>query len=142
VQSLTDDLLEQGATVTLQGDSVVLPARAVALRRVVSNLLGNALRYGSRADVQVLPQPDGSALLLIEDEGPGIPEAELERVFEPFYRVESSRSRASGGSGLGLYIARDLLQRQGGSIRLVNRVGEGLHGLRAEVRLGAAVRMV
>ena len=132
VQSLTDDLLEQGAAVTLRGASVVVPARAVALRRVVANLLGNALRYGNHADVQV--SADGSAaLLLIDDGGPGIPEAEIERVFEPFYRVEASRSRTSGGTGLGLYIARDLLLRQGGSLRLINR-REG--GLRAEVRLG------
>jgi signal transduction histidine kinase len=131
VQSLTDDLQEQGEPVTLQGDSVVVPARAVALRRVLSNLLGNALRYGNRADVQIHAEGAG-VLLVIEDEGPGIPAAELERVFEPFYRVEASRSRASGGAGLGLYIARDLLQRQGGSLRLLNRTDQGL---RAEVRL-------
>ena len=137
VQSLTDDLLEQGQPVTLQGDNVVVPARAVALRRVVSNLLGNALRYGHRADVQVRPDA-GGVRLFIDDTGPGIPPAELERVFEPFYRVEASRSRASGGTGLGLYIARDLLQRQGGSLRLINRpIHEG-GGLRAEVWLPGA----
>ena len=132
VQSLTDDLQEQGRPVTLRGQAVVVPARALALRRVVGNLLGNALRYGGRADVQVLDDGNG-VLLLIDDQGPGIPEAELERVFDPFYRVESSRNRAAGGSGLGLYIARDLLHRMGGRLRLVNRP-EG--GLRAEVRLG------
>ena len=74
-------------------------------------------------------------LLRIDDQGPGIPEAQLEAVFQPFYRVESSRNRATGGSGLGLYIARDLTLRQGGELLLSNRP-EG--GLRVELTLRRA----
>jgi signal transduction histidine kinase len=70
---------------------------------------------------------DGSELVIIvRDAGPGIPEAELERVFEPFYRLESSRNRDSGGSGLGLSIARDIAQSHGGSLTLRNLPGSGL----------------
>jgi signal transduction histidine kinase len=76
---------------------------------------------------------DGDAVVVrVADEGPGIPEASLERVFEPFYRLESSRSRDTGGSGLGLSIARDIAQAHGGTLTLQNRP---LGGLTAELRL-------
>jgi signal transduction histidine kinase len=131
VQSLVDDLVEQGQAATLAGAPVVVPAQPVATRRIVTNLLGNALRYGTRADVTV--RVDGPwACVVIEDDGPGIPEEQLDAVFRPFYRVDSSRSRETGGMGLGLYIVRDLTQRQGGRLSLRNRP-QG--GLRAEIRL-------
>jgi protein-histidine pros-kinase len=97
----------------------------------VSNLVNNALRYGKRADVRVHAQGD-AVHIVIEDAGPGIPEAQLEAVTKPFYRLESSRNRLTGGSGLGLYIARDLVMRQGGVLVLANRA-EG--GLRATISL-------
>ena len=125
VQSLSDDLQAQGQALTLQGTSVVMPVQPAALRRVMSNLSGNALRYGVRATVCVLPNSEG-AVIVVEDQGPGIPQPELEAVFQPFYRVEASRSPASGGIGLGLYIARDLRQRQGRQLRLSNRPGRGI----------------
>jgi len=133
-QSLTDDLVEQGHSLTVQGEPALARVQPTALRRVLGNLLGNALRYGERAEVTVALQGD-RVLLSIDDRGPGIPEAQLESVFQPFFRVESSRNRATGGSGLGLYIARDLTLRQGGELRLSNRP-EG--GLRAELRLRRA----
>ena len=107
--------------------------QAAGLRRVVSNLVNNALRYGKRADVQVHAQGD-AVHIVIEDEGPGIPEAQLDAVMKPFYRLETSRNRLTGGSGLGLYIARDLVARQGGTLTLENRA-EG--GLRATIALPA-----
>ena len=92
---------------------------------------GDGLRYGVRADVSVRAQ--GSwACVTIDDVGPGIPEAQLKEVFQPFYRVDTSRSRGTGGTGLGLYIVRDFTLRQGGNITLSNRAGGGL---RAELRL-------
>lgn len=131
VQSLVDDLIEQGQPVTLAGSAVVARIQPVATRRIVANLLGNALRYGVRADVSVRAQ--GSwACVTIDDVGPGIPEAQLKEVFQPFYRVDTSRSRGTGGTGLGLYIVHDFTLRQGGHITLSNRAGGGL---RADLRL-------
>jgi signal transduction histidine kinase len=101
----------------------------VALRRVVDNLVGNALRYAGQARVSV-DLSAGVTRLVVEDDGPGIPEAELQRVRQPFRRVESSRNRATGGTGLGLYIAQQLVRRQGALLVLGNRPGGGL---RAEV---------
>ena len=133
VQAIIDDLADLGQPVGVRGAPAPARVQAASLRRVVSNLVNNALRYGKRADVVV--QAHGDAVhIVIEDEGPGIPEAQLEAVTQPFYRLESSRSRLTGGSGLGLYIARDLIARQGGVLTLANRA-EG--GLRATIRLTA-----
>ena len=105
-----------------------------ALGRVIANLVGNALRYGERAFARI----DASCspvVLVIEDEGPGIPAEERERVFEPFHRLESSRNRDSGGTGLGLTIVRRLVERHGGSVELdTSRRG----GLAVRVRLPRA----
>lgn len=133
VQSLCDDAAELGQPVQFSGEAATAPAQPVALRRVIGNLLSNALRYGHRAEVSVRHE-GRQVLITVDDEGPGIPAHELQAVFAPFHRLESSRNRASGGSGLGLYIARDLAQRQGASVTLSNRP-QG--GLRAEVRLPA-----
>jgi signal transduction histidine kinase len=89
--------------------------------------VANAVKFGGRADIAV---SDGSELTIaVRDRGPGIPEAELERVFEPFYRLESSRNRDSGGTGLGLSIARDVAQAHGGSLTLHNLPAGGLEAL-------------
>ncbi len=131
VQSLGDDLVEQGHTVTTDGDAAVIETQPVALRRVLSNLINNAVRYGGLARVSVVEAEDGLRVT-VDDDGPGIAPEHLEAVFQPFYRLETSRNRQTGGTGLGLYIARDLVQRQRGSLRLSNRP-EG--GLRATVFL-------
>ena len=131
VQSLCDDLTEQQQPVSFSGTKAVVRAHPAALRRVIGNLISNALRYGERADVSVTNDHSG-VHVRIDDQGPGIPPAHLESVFQPFYRVDGSRARDSGGTGLGLYIARDLTQSQGGRLTLSARP-EG--GLRAEVVL-------
>lgn len=132
-QSMVDDLAEQGQAVRfdLQGTSVVAKSQPMALRRVLGNLIGNALRYGGRADVQAGRDSRG-AWVRVCDDGPGIPPDKLDAVFEPFYRLEESRNRHTGGAGLGLYIARELTQRQGGELTLTNRPSGGLM---AELRL-------
>lgn len=132
LQAVCDDLAEQGLAVTFEGESLVREIRPQALRRVLGNLIANALRYGGRADVKLQREERGGFVISIDDQGPGIPAAQLETVFEPFYRVEASRNRHTGGMGLGLYIARDLTQRMGGTLKLSNREGGGL---RAEVGL-------
>ena len=131
VQSLVDDLADLGQPVSVRGSPAPARVQAAGLRRVVSNLVNNALRYGKRADVRVHLAGD-AVHVVIEDEGPGIPEAQLEAVMKPFHRLDTSRSRLTGGSGLGLYIARDLVARQGGTLALENRA-EG--GLRATIAL-------
>jgi signal transduction histidine kinase len=134
VQSVVDDLAEQGAPVSgdlAQAGHAVVPADPLVLKRVLGNLIGNGLRYGQRVRVAVRSETD-ALHIVIDDDGPGIPADQLEAVFEPFMRVESSRNRASGGVGLGLFIARELMRHQGGEVHIANR-SEG--GLRAEVRL-------
>ena len=126
--------------VVANAESVAVSGDPEALRRVVINLLDNAVRFASR-EVQVGVAPanrNGRALarLTVEDDGPGIPEAERERVFDRFYRVQESRSRQSGGTGLGLPIVRDIVRNHGGRVRLGTRE-DGAPGLRAVVTLPA-----
>ena len=132
LDSVAADLSELGHEIAVADSGRVLIAcRPVALRRALRNLLENAAAYGTRATTRI--DRDGSGVrVVIEDEGPGIPEADLERVFEPFVRIEASRSRDTGGSGLGLAIARSIVRGHGGDVRLENRA-EG--GLRATVAL-------
>jgi protein-histidine pros-kinase len=125
VQSLVDDLADLGQPVEARGAPALARVHPPALRRVVANLVDNALRYGERAEVHV-EQRGGDIAIVVDDQGPGIPEAQLETVMQPFVRLERSRNRATGGSGLGLYIARDLVTGQGGTLALANRPGGGL----------------
>ena len=122
---IRDEFSDMGATVTITGHALrPVTAKSQALKRCLTNLIANAVKFGTRADVHV---EDGADLVIrVRDRGPGIPEEELERVFEPFYRLESSRNRDSGGTGLGLSIARDIAQAHGGSLRLANLPGDGL----------------
>ncbi|HEV8333314.1 MAG TPA: ATP-binding protein, partial [Steroidobacteraceae bacterium] len=122
---------ELGKPIAIEGKAQeALQAKPRALKRCLGNLVDNALKFGRQAAIQV---EDGETLAIrVADDGPGIPEEMLERVFEPFYRLESSRSRDTGGAGLGLSIARDVAQAHGGSLTLRNRP-EG--GLIAELRL-------
>lgn len=102
-----------------------LVAGPMLLRRALANLIENAVRYGrcARVGLAVLP---GAVRIDIEDDGPGIPESEREKVFAPFYRLESSRSRDTGGTGLGLTVARNAILAHGGAIALTNRPEGGL----------------
>lgn len=97
----------------------------VALRRCIGNLVDNAVKYGGGARL-ALSRDDRHILLTIDDDGPGIPDAQLEAMFRPFNRVEGSRNRETGGFGLGLTIARNIARRFGGEVTLENRAGGGL----------------
>ena len=99
--------------------------RPLALKRAFANLIDNAVKYGGGAEVTVEVSP-AAIILRVEDDGPGIPEASMAEVFEPFRRLEASRNRGNGGSGLGLTIARQAVTQHGGSIDLHNRDGGGL----------------
>jgi len=133
LQRVCDDISDSGfkATFEMQGKAIPYNCRPVALRRALSNLVENAARYGGEALVSVLPQTD-VIVVTIKDNGPGIPEDRLEDVFRPFFRLEDSRSRETGGTGLGMTVARTIVRAHGGDIILSNR-DEG--GLKMEVRL-------
>lgn len=124
--TLRDELAELDAEVNVTGrTNGPLSAKPLALKRCLMNLLHNAIKYGTRANVTV--SDDGDAIVIrIQDDGPGIPAELLDQVFEPFFRVEASRNRDTGGAGLGLCIARDIAQAHGGSITLHNAAGGGL----------------
>lgn len=104
----------------------ILNVGQMALRRILSNLLGNAVRYGAGKEIEVQCEcGEVVCVIRVLDRGPGIPEDELENVFRPFYRLESSRSSATGGSGLGLAIAKQLAQVNGWKLALLQRSGGG-----------------
>lgn len=107
------------------GPSATLQIQPGAMRRALRNIIENACRYGERAAISWVRTPDGLEIR-IDDSGPGIPEQELDSVFEPFNRLERSRSRETGGHGLGLSIARSVVLQHGGGIKLINRSGKGL----------------
>lgn len=136
LESLVDDQMEMGHEVSLTAPaSLRFAGRPQALRRAIGNLIENALKYGKRAAVELREENDG-VRIVVEDEGSGLPEEELEKVFEPFYRVESSRNRETGGVGLGLAIVRQIARRHGGEVSLSN-CPDG--GLRAKLRLPTQV---
>jgi len=127
LQGLTDDAVRGGATVRFKDSgSCRLNVNRLALCRIVSNLLDNALRYGEGKEILVDYRCDTTGLTInIHDQGPGIPEKQREAVFEPFFRLEKSRSSKTGGSGLGLAIARQLADANGWEIKLLPRQGGG-----------------
>jgi signal transduction histidine kinase len=126
LQGLVGDIAETGGEARFDGaPDVSLRIRPTALRRAIRNLIENALRYGTRARVRGDARP-GRVEIVIEDDGPGIPQDSLERVFDPFVRLETSRSRETGGTGLGLSIARTIVLAHGGEITLENHSGGGL----------------
>jgi signal transduction histidine kinase len=126
LESLQADLAETGGEVQIEGRAVdPYPGKPQALKRCLRNLLENAVKYGKRAHVVV--EDDAAQLRIrIQDEGPGLPPEELEKVLEPFYRTEQSRSRETGGTGLGLTIARNVAEAHGGRLELSNRREGGL----------------
>ncbi len=126
LDSVCSDADDAGQKVTVNGRAgMTVMGRPMALRRALVNLIDNAVKYGQLAEV-VVERPPGVVRVRIRDNGPGIPEDELARVLEPFYRIESSRSRSSGGTGLGLTIARNIAEQHGGSLTLANRPQGGL----------------
>ncbi len=129
LESLQADNEAMGRAVALEG-RVTRPWRGAPqrLRRCLANLVDNAVLYGQRAEIAV-DEGDDRLTIRVRDHGPGMPEAELEKVFEPFYRLEGSRSRATGGTGLGLSIARSIAQAHGGDVRLRNHEQGGLEAI-------------
>ena len=145
LQSLCDDRVDAGHRAVYDGPAhVVAEGRPVALRRAFANLMDNAIKYGGGFAVRLEDGPGidgqasgGQARIHIDDDGPGIPETEFEKVFAPFYRLERSRSRDTGGVGLGLSTARSIIRGHGGDVTLSNRDGGSGSGggLRATVTL-------
>jgi signal transduction histidine kinase len=127
LDSIALDYRDGGATVGFDGGrGATVRIRPKALRRIVCNLVDNALKYAGDAEVVFdCAHPQG-AVIRVLDRGPGIPDAMLDAVFEPFYRLEGSRNRETGGSGLGLAIARQLVAAMPGELTLHNRPGGGL----------------
>ena len=126
VESLAEDLGELDRKVTVApGERIVVRCRSDGVRRALRNVIENAVAYGGAARIS-LEADVGQARILVEDHGPGLPQADMERVFEPFVRGEGSRSRETGGIGLGLAIARTILRGHGGDIALKNRAEGGL----------------
>lgn len=130
--SVVEEFEDMGEPVTLaEGPRVSAHVHVTWLKRALRNLISNAVRYGGSAVVSVVEEPR-QVILRVEDEGPGIPEDRIGTMTEPFVRGEASRSRATGGAGLGLTLARAVAEERGGSLVLANRAGGGLV---AELRL-------
>jgi two-component system, OmpR family, sensor kinase len=126
LEGLVDDYLDWGKSARFVGDTdCVILGDTHALRRLFNNIVSNALRYGSEVEVRLQRQLN-QALVEIDDNGPGMTEANLQQAFEPFARGESSRNRSQGGAGLGLTIARAIARAHGGDIELRNRAHRGL----------------
>ncbi len=126
LDSLCQDFAELGRdAVFSDAPRLVLDCRPVGLRRALRNLIDNALTHGDAARVRLVDEVAG-ILVQIDDDGPGISEERMEQMFEPFQRLEESRSRETGGIGLGLAIARSIIRGHGGDIGLANREGGGL----------------
>ncbi|WP_431100057.1 ATP-binding protein [Roseateles noduli] len=129
--SIVGDYEDAGEAVTLSGEAgAPIMAQPQALKRILVNLLDNALAFGGQAEIQVTrsaaQDPTPRLTIAVLDRGPGIPEDQLQAVFKPFHRLETSRNRDTGGTGLGLAIALQLATAMGGSLSLHNRTGGGL----------------
>jgi signal transduction histidine kinase len=132
MESLCSDLDELGEPITWQSHAPApFSCRPNEIRRALRNLIENAIAYGSRASVSMEAQ-DRAYQIVVDDDGPGIPDADRKRVFEPFVRLEASRSSETGGSGLGLTLVKAIAEGHGGSVFLENR-SEG--GLRVRLNL-------
>lgn len=132
LEAICDNTSDIGLMAEFEWDGrLVCHCRPAAMKRALSNLIENAARYGGKAMVRAR-RLERIVAVVIEDSGPGIAETELDKVFNPFYRVEGSRNRKTGGIGLGLSVARSIVRSHGGDIRLENRA-EG--GLRATVTI-------
>ncbi len=130
IDDATDARPEAVDSTSFTGASRInLQGRPVALKRAFANLVGNAIKYGGGARVVLTSPQDGQVTISVEDNGPGVPPDQLERVFDPFYRVEDSRDRGTGGTGLGLPIARNIFRAHGGDVTLGNRAEGGARAL-------------
>src|SRR5262249_42856786 len=127
LEEIRAELTDIGAAVRIAPgpERAPIEGRSLALKRALRNLVENAVKYGGFAELRLEGRASAYAVT-IEDGGPGIPEAEFEAVFRPFHRLEQSRSRETGGTGLGLAVARAVVRGHGGEIVLVNRSEGGL----------------
>ena len=129
LEEAADARPEVAEKLTYRGpEHLTVRARPFALKRALTNVIGNAVKYGGRASVTLdaaTPHAGGLVTLTVEDDGPGIPPDEMERLFQPFQRLEPSRNRETGGMGLGLTITRNILRAHGGEATLGNRAGGG-----------------
>ncbi len=125
IAQVVEEYEDMGEPVTMADSGrITMPLRPTWVRRALRNLIGNALRYGGVARISLVERRDQVAIT-VDDDGPGIPEADLARILEPFARGEASRNRATGGAGLGLTLARAIAEQHGGTLTLVNRPGQG-----------------
>ncbi len=126
LQTLCHEAADSGTEAEFEGPAQLrLICRPLAMKRAFANLIGNAIKYGGSVRV-VVADGRGEVVVRVEDSGPGIPAEQMEAVFEPFRRIETSRNRGTGGSGLGLTIARQIIEHHGGTIALANRPSGGL----------------
>ncbi len=129
LQTIADDAADAGQKVEVRAPrTLVIRGRHLALKRALTNLVQNAVRYAGSAFVEASANGEG-VRIVIRDEGPGISADKLDAVFEPFYRVEESRGRATGGHGLGLTVARSIARAHGGDVVLSNRTPRGLEAV-------------
>lgn len=141
LETLTADYLDMGKQVELknfdQYPQVILPMRLQSMKRALRNLIDNGLKYGQQVELDfAADQKSGMIEIIVKDQGPGIDSSEFEQVFEPFYRIEKSRNKDTGGVGLGLSIARGVIQAHGGEITLSNILnGNKTIGLEVKIRL-------
>ncbi len=126
IRTICDSFTDAGHLVSVESvpPACTLSCRAGAVKRAISNIVDNAVKYGGSASVNMY-EIANAVVIDVTDTGPGIPEAELERVFAPFQRLETSRNRDTGGTGLGLTIARTIVRAHGGELTLTNRVSSG-----------------
>lgn len=125
VRELVEPQRALGHAVAVDAEAASVCGDALILRRAIGNLIDNAIRYGGRADI-VVRVVDDDVVIEVADRGPGIPDAQRERLLLPFQRLDDSRNRATGGSGLGLAVVRSAARRHGGTLSLDDRDGGGL----------------
>lgn len=134
---VVEEFEDMGDAASFAGaERITLPLRPTWLRRALRNLVSNALRHGGGVARVSLSRQPGSVTITVEDDGPGIPDGEIERMLEPFTRGDPSRNRGTGGAGLGLTLARAIAEQHGGTLALANRAGPGgVAGLTARLTL-------
>lgn len=126
IQTVVDDAIDRGRDISFTGlEHAVVRGQLIAIKRALWNVVGNALKYANRVEIDLAETPT-SVLVTVSDDGPGVPEELLDRLFEPFFRVEQSRSRETGGNGLGLTITRKIMRAGGGDISIRNKLPAGL----------------
>ncbi len=126
LESIVDDRTDAGLQLSLSGAAAApIAAYPQSIKRCIENLVDNALKYGGAVRI-ALAQTPTETRVMVSDNGPGIPDSELEKVFEPFYRLDASRNRDTGGSGLGLSISRSIARAHGGDVLLRNLAPHGL----------------